>query len=113
MIFGIKIHVFVNSYLLFCLFFLLSALKYRGDKSSLYLHCALGTKLLTAEASDAFAAVYYRLSALNNDSLRRADLTAEIAADAEAPFKNGLRIQRFFSNSAKHIFKNAIRGSLE
>ena len=52
------------------------------DERSFHLHCALGAKLLTTEATDALFLIDDRLFLLYHDSLRRANVTADAATDA-------------------------------
>ena len=57
-----------------------------GEEGSSDLHCALGAELLTAEATNAIAAVYHRLAALYLYSLGGANIFTHAAAYAQVFF---------------------------
>ena len=69
---------------------LLFSMEYRGDKGALDLHCALGAELLATEASDAKGSVYTCLFVFYNDSLGRANISANTAAYAHILYQGRL-----------------------
>ena len=61
-----------------------------GEPGALYLHCALGAELLTAEASDAELSVDNCLAVLDDDGFCGTDILTDAAADAKLFIKSRL-----------------------